>query len=1173
MRILIVILFVPFFVSAQKQGKAFRLPEGAHPSQFTSSHVLVKLKKEYARIFNTASNPIKHLAKSVSPILTEGLQKKNQARLAPRLSTSKIDPAQYFEIGFEGGDVESIINQLYATGYFEIVEPDYIAQLHFNPNDERIGSQYYLNKIRAFEAWDVTQGNEDIIIGIIDSGGDMDHPDLVSKLFLNENDPIDNIDNDNDGYTDNYYGWDFIGDDTLNLTKPSYPGDNYPHNPNGGIGSHGSAVAGCAAAATNNGFGIAGVGFKSKILFTKHAADNQGTKKGGIYKGYEGILYAASHGAKIINCSWGGPYRNQIYQDLITYVTLDLGCLVVASAGNDATPQTSYPAGYDHVLSVAASDQNDKRASFSNYGKTVDITAPGKDIQTTFFDNTFTSIDGTSFSSPIVAGAAALVWAKNPTLTPTQLAQQLRVTADPVIYQNAPDYLKNKLGKGRLDIFNALTKQYPSIHAENPKFVNANGTIAEPGQEGFLTLDFTNFLAPSSSALTITVTSVLATWVSISNGTINPGPLGTNQTINNKLEPISLQLNSNLPTNTVIDLLITYTDGEYNDFEFLTFIVNPTFIDVDENSIVTTLASNGRLGFEDTQAQTNGSGFVFNGNKILYEMGLIAGTSTTSLFDNVRAMNGAFHDDFVMDQKIKETSPGERSFSEIFGRITDNATSKTVSIDYRSLVWKEKPYDQFVILEYTIKNVSAQPLNGFHFALFADWDISQQGAGDVAEWNADLNMGYVYPAQTDNKPYAGIKILKGNAPQYFAIDNNQNTVGTPFGIYDGYSDSEKFKSISSGVGRETAGTTSGTGNDVSHVVGAGPFNISANGEIMVAFALIAGANWEELKFAAMQADTAYNYMLKAVKPKSESVDICYGDPATLKATGANQFKWYKDFAGGESIHSGPSFTTGKIFRDTIFYVSNADEQYESVRTAAPVVIKANPTILTSGSTTICDGSKITLSVATADQYRWSTGATSQAIEVSSAGKYSVNVKDQARECSSDSEQIQIFINPTPVSEFETDGNLNPLTPISFINTSSGAVKYQWNFGDGLTSSEASPSHTFFNVQNYTVSLIATNEWGCTAAKSQTISIITGLESDTFVQVYPVPFERTLIIQSDWDYLSYTITDAAGRVYLSSSRTNSDSGSSQIHLPELPAGIYFISFSDGTRIAKRRLIKY
>lgn len=1171
MRGFIFFCLIPSLLLAQKSSRQFKLPVNAKPSHYSLTHVLVKVKKEFSATFSDqARNPIPQLAPSIKSILNEKQQKKNQSRIAPRLSASKIDPSQYYELEFRGGDIEKIINQLYETGYFEIVEPDYSAQLHFTPNDEQLGNQYYLSKIRALEAWDITQGSDQIVIGIVDTGGDLDHPDLVSKLFVNVNDPVDGVDNDNDGYVDNFRGWDFIGADTLNSNNPNFSGDNDPNNPNGGLSSHGTATAGCAAAATNNGTGIAGVGFNTKLLFTKHAAENQGSNKGGIYRGYLGILYAAGHGAKIINCSWGAPFRSQIQQDLITYVTLELGCLVVASAGNNASADAIYPASYDHVVSVAASDQNDGVANFSNYGKSVDITAPGKAIRTTFFNDSYTTIDGTSFSSPITAGAAALVWANNPSLTATQLAEQIRVTADPAFYSKVSSLYANKLGKGRLDIVNALTKSLPSIRASNPRFVNANGTVALPGQDGFLTMEFTNFLAATSPGLTINVTIASGVSTTISDNVIQPGQLNTNQTINNKLKPVSLKISATAPVNSVLDLLITFKDGDYTDYQYVSFIVNPSFIDVDDNAVLTTLASNGRIGFEDPFEQVNGSGFVFEDNNLLFEMGLIMGTSTAALFNNVRVNSTTLDQDFIVDEKIREISPGERSFSEIFGKISNNGTNKTVSVEYRSLVWKQEPYDHFVILEYKVKNISAQALNGFHFALFADWDITDGGAGDVAKWEDNLELGYVYPALADDKPYAGIKLLKGIAPDYFAIDNNQAVPGNPFGLYDGYSDAEKFQSISSGLGRIAAGTDAASGNDVSHVVGAGPYNLDVGQEVTIAFALVVGVNFDELKFAAAQSDTAYNYLLQAVKPTAQDVAACYGSPATLNASGPSQFNWYREFTGGDPLFSGPTLTTSNLFNDTVLYVSNAENSYESVRVPVGVSLKGNPTILASGSSTICDGTILSLSVAEADQYSWSTGATTQSIEVSQAGPYTVTVIDNTLGCNATSAELTVTVNPSPISEFHADGDLKTLAPISFINSSTGGVGYNWNFGDGSTSTEEHPVHTYHTTQDYSVSLLVTNDLGCTSSSIVIISVITDLEPDGF-QVFPIPFRETISIQTEWPEFSYNIMDPTGRIN-KAAHIIMQSDYESIDLSELPPGVYWIRFSNGDQVISRKIIK-
>ena len=1174
MKRIIILFLIPCLSLAQKGVKRFTLPQSAKPHQYSSTNVLVKLKKEFVNVFSEGGNPnpIPQLAKSIKPIISEKQSRKNQSRIAPRLSASNIDIAHYYEIEVTGNNIEQFINRLYSTGYFELVEPDYVAQLHYTPNDPLISNQYYLNKIRAFQAWDITKGSEELVIGIVDTGGDLDHPDLASKLYIDPNDPVDGIDNDNDGFVDNNRGWDFMGADTLNISNTSFVGDNDPNNPNGGLGSHGTAVAGCAAASTDNGLGIAGVGFNTKILFTKHAADNQGANKGGIYKGYSGILYAASHGAKIINCSWGGPFRSQIQQDLISYITLDLGCLVVASAGNDATSTLTYPASYDYVLSVAGSDEDDSKASFSNYGTSVDITAPGKNIRTTFFNNTFTTIDGTSFSSPIVAGAAALVWANRPEYTPIQLEQQLRVTADPAIYDVVDALYDKKLGKGRLDIENALLKNFPSIRASNPKFLNASGTIALPGQDGFLSMDLTNFLVTSSPGLTVNVVAAQTGLVTISNGEIRPGQLSTNQTVNNNLNPVSMKVSANVPTNTIVDLVITFTDGEYSDYQYLSFIVNPSFIDIDDNTILTTLASNGRIGFENPSEQSNGSGFVFNNDELLFEMGLIMGASTSTLFNNVRGTNNSFNQDFIIDQKIKEISPGERSFSEIFGKISDNGTSKTVSVEYRSLVWKEEPFDRFVILEYKVKNISTQPLSGFHFALFADWDITDQGGGDVANWEDNLKLGYVFPAQADDKPHAGIKLLKGITPEYFAIDNDQTIPGVPFGLYDGFTDAEKIQTISSGISRTMAGTTSGEGNDVSHVIGAGPYDIAPEQEITVAFALVVGVNFEELKFAAAQADTAYNFLLEAIQPTTEDVSACYGSTATINASGATQVNWYNEFTGGDPIFSGTSFTTGNLFHDTVFYVSNAEESYESVRVPAHVSLKANPTVLASGSTTICNGTALILSVAEADQYLWSTGATTQSIEVTEGGNYSVNVVDNALGCNSTSPELAVTINPSPFSEFQADGELKTLSPISFINSSTGGINYKWTFGDGLTSTEVNPTHIYTTTKEYTVSLLVTNELGCTSNSTLVISVITGIEEKEF-QIYPIPFNEFLTFQTEWENFEYTITDLTGKEYKKARVTNDSGNNATVELADLSPGTYLITISNGAKQARRRIIKY
>jgi len=904
--LLILLIFCSGTVLSQGLKSPYRFPAGVKSGDYSPTTVLVKVKESQVAALRSGKLKAKTIS-GLSTIQAKHLLpgkaiEKMRTRNAPYNSKSGVAIERYAEVPVQGNDVEAFINELYATGLFDLVEPSWRQTVHLVPNDPQVSAQYYLNIIRAQEAWDLADG-EGIVIGIVDSGGDLDHPDIAPQLYIDPAEPLDGIDNDNDGYIDNNRGWDFVGGDTLNITDPNFPGDNNPGNPTGGTGSHGTSVAGCAAAAVNNGTGIAGTGYKAKLMFTKHSADNQKTNRGSIYFGYAGLLYAASHGASVVNLSWGGPFRSEIQQDLINYVALDLDCLVVASAGNGGTEEATYPGSYDHVLSVAATTSSDQKAVFSSYGGTTDISAPGASIITTSFDNSYTSINGTSFSSPIVAGAAALVRQKFPDMTAIEAAEQIRVTADETFYSVNGTLLNRLLGKGRLDMVRALTKTLPAVRASNPKLVNASGSSPEPGQDSFLSLDFNNILASTTSALKVTIKPTVPGLITLTKATVNPGVIESGKRFNNKLNPFAFKLNSSIGTNTTLTLLITYEDGEYNDYQYVSFLLNPTYINLDENEIITTVASNGRIGYENPNNGTNGVGFNFGENSILYEMGIIAGTSNTNLYNNVRAASG-FDQDFTIIDKIRESTPGGRSSSETFGSFKNNTDPAAISITYRSLAWNEVPYDKFVIMEYKIKNVSANPLNGFNFALFGDWDITDNGQQDIAKWDPETNMGYVYPAVENTKPLAGIRVLKGISPIHYAIDNNQNTPGVPFGLYDGFNDTEKFTTISNGIGRAEAGTADDAGADVSHVVGAGPYNIGAGEEITVAFALLAATNLKDLKAASAQADTLYNLVLEAPRPVAQDVVACYNRTATLSATGAEKFKWYREFTGGTAVAEG-----------------------------------------------------------------------------------------------------------------------------------------------------------------------------------------------------------------------------------------------------------------------------
>lgn len=1187
--ILVIILLTGLLrVSAQKKEKSyFKLPSTVTSTDFIAGSVWVKVKPAKKGFFQTSAGRIKGLENinSKHPLMPEQLTQWAASSRGPRNPKSGIDISDYYQLTFPAGqNIEEVINKLYATGYFEIVEPEYIDRLFLNPNDPNISSQYYLDLINSFEAWDVTQGSDDVVIAIIDSGGDLDHPDLASKLYVNqaEFNGTAGVDDDGNGFIDDIQGWDFIGADTLNAYNPDFIGDNNPNITKGGAISHGTSVAGCAAAATNNGTGIAGVGFNTKIMFTKHSGDNQPENGTSVYSGYSGILYAAEvlygQGKKaIINCSWGGTFSSQIAQDLITYVTLERNALVVAAAGNERSRNPIYPAGYDYVLSVAATDQQDKKASFSNSGQTVDISAPGVSIRTTSFNDSYTNIDGTSFSSPIAAGAAALVWAHNPSFNAIQVGEQLRVTADESFYAVNTAFEKG-LGKGRLDVKNALTLELPSIRASNPILANNQGLPLEPGQPGKLIFNFINYLKSSSSGTQVTISS-LSNKVTITKGTIQLGIIPEGVTISNNLNAFELSIATSTPLNTVADILLTYQDGAYTDYQFFSFLINPSFINIDENQITTTIAATGRLGFDDPDKQDRGIGFVFNENSTLYEMGLLMGSSSSTIKNNVRGINNAFDQDFFIQDNIKQILPGERSYSEIFGSFLDASTepNANLKIKYRSLVWRDAPDDKYVILEYIIKNTSATPLENFYFGIFADWDISGNGQNDKGSYiNQDrIRLGYVYPAQNPDLPMSGIQLLNyTNKSLHYAIDNDQ-TLGGPFGLYDGYTDSEKFTSLSTNR-PESVGSVAG--NDVSHVVSAGPFDIAPGEELTLAFALHAGFNLDDLISSAQEADTMYNFTLQATQPATQDVEVCYNNPATLMATGANSFKWYNEFTGGDLIFEGASFTTGNLTNDTAFFVANAENSFESVRTQALITVKANPEISASGFTTICDGQSLILSVATADEYLWSTTETTQSIEVNEDGVYSVFVRNLTPFCESTSQTVTVTVNPSPVAAFSANAGGISGTPIDFTDESTDAIDWFWQFGDGQTSIEQNPTHQYTTGGDYQITLTATAANGCQDIVTNPINIITSTEKEleAAVTVYPNPAKGNIMVEAKGltsPYFNIQLINVQSQsIYIEQAEAMDGKMTHTISADSLPAGLYIVKISNEGRTVIRKVIK-
>lgn len=371
--------------------------------------------------------------------------------------TLKLVERMYIFYVSEGIDIVGATESFSDNPYIEISEPYRVPESVRVPNDPSRSLQWFFSKIDAYQAWDIIWGSdtEISIIAIVDTGVYWTHPDIYPNM------------------------WSGIGEDMYN-----YDGD--PREP---YPIHGTHVAGCASEATNNGIGGAGIGWAARIMAVKGADNN-----GNLTHVWQGITWAADHGAHIINCSWGGIGYSSYEYNIIYHVWSAHDVLVVASAGNDnywTPPYVHYPSAYNHVLAVAATNSSDNKPGWSNYGTWVDVCAPGQSIYSTWGASSYTYLSGTSMSSPIVAGIAALVRAADPGLSASQTEAMIVDGAEPI-----NDYYYNQgwMGSGRVNANGAVEGLINILEPPN---------LLSPAENQFLNDHYPTFIWNTSESATV----------------------------------------------------------------------------------------------------------------------------------------------------------------------------------------------------------------------------------------------------------------------------------------------------------------------------------------------------------------------------------------------------------------------------------------------------------------------------------------------------------------------------------------------------------------------------------------------------------------------------------------------------------------------------------------------
>jgi subtilisin family serine protease len=359
------------------------------------------------------------------------------------------------------GPADRVISALQANPLVEYVEPDFVVRaFETTVSDQYFDLQWGLYNygqsirgttgiagadIRMLDAWKISKGGEGCWVAVIDSGVQWNHPDLAANIWEN---PLEaagsaGIDDDGNGFVDDYIGWDF------------YANDNNPDDENG----HGTHVAGTAAAVSDNSIGVAGVAQDCRIVPVRFLGPNG---SGSTSDAIASLNYAVDLGVRVSNNSWGGGSNSTALYQAIKAAGDD-GHVFVAAAGNNKNNtdrRAHYPSSYDlaNIISVAATDNRDRLASFSNYGaKTVDLGAPGVDIASTYKDNGYAWMSGTSMAAPHVAGVIALLNQKYPQLTVTELVEQILSTTRFVSALNG-----KTLTGGVLNAYDALTAGFYS---------------------------------------------------------------------------------------------------------------------------------------------------------------------------------------------------------------------------------------------------------------------------------------------------------------------------------------------------------------------------------------------------------------------------------------------------------------------------------------------------------------------------------------------------------------------------------------------------------------------------------------------------------------------------------------------------------------------------------------
>ncbi len=1019
-------------------------------------------------------------------------------------------------------EIEDIIRDLYQSGIVEYAEPLFVSNVFYQPNDPQAdsvsGSQWHLKSIKAFEAWNdvANRGDSSVVVGVVDTGDWWEHTDLQSSVKINEGeDGLDGNgnskrtngkDDDSDGFVDNYRGWDLADDDNEPKADDSK--------------KHGVMVAGLAAAkGDNNLFGI-GTGFNCKFLPIK--SSNNGNAAGTIVKGFEGIEYAVNHGAKVVNLSWGHYEYSQAEQDFINFCVKDLDVLIVAAAGNTNTEKMFYPASYDNVLSVTHLTVSDQKETAGNYNLKIDISAPGSGVTSTSPDgngnSSMATRSGSSFATPIVAGAAAALRAKYPSLKALQIGEILRTSSDIIDTMAINSAYIGKMGRGKLNMYkafqgiNTISIRYDTISALNTK-----GKSPLKGDTVLLKVNFVNYLLPANN-VSIKLNVLNGKGILI-DSIFNVGNLVT---LENKELVYKFVLSNKTNYDENILFRFDYVAQNYSEsefaYKFLNIYKGAPFVDIDNGLVSMSIGNFGHIGYVysagNYDINTIGNGWNYKGNYNVYESGIMVGVSSKNVSSNVRGW-GVMPTDFVTRDTL--SSVLDTRFDHLFtGRITDEGSPENVGVEIlqKAYSWNKTSLSKSVILELRVKNISDNNYDSVAVSYFNDIDAGYW-ENNKAYYDAVKKHIYVYNPLDGNAPYIGLRLLTNQKNNVYAFDvfPNISVYGVPNNINitnGGYLDSDKYKTMSSGVLRPEAGkytsngvTLNPNGNDVAVTFGGTLYNLPKGATQTIAFAFIVGDNLADFEKQSDSIYAQFNKVNTSPLPQVAIVSACKNSSAKVAPNNGSKFNFFKNQADVNALVNGKDYSVNTLLSDTVIWVSNTDSLYESAKVKADVKV------------------------------------------------------------------ANLVPDFTFIEDVLNQGQVN------FVGTGNNITNWVWNFGDSQVGSGQNISNTYSQLGNYDVKLVVSNALSCRDSITKSVpvtNILTGLNNTslTKLSIYPNPAnERLSFTNSTNTLINVELKDISGRL-LKTTIVNANGGYASIDVSEFNSGVYFVSYKEGNFLKTEKI---